>query len=387
MSVPDSGGLAVYVHWPFCESKCPYCDFNSHVGEGVDQASWRDALLNELDHYALRLEGRRVTSVYFGGGTPSLMEPATTARVIERIGQRWELAEGAEITLEANPTSCEAEAFAGFRAAGVNRLSLGVQALDDSALRFLGRGHDRAEALRALEIAKRLFARVSFDLIYARPGQTLADWAGELAQALSLSDGHLSLYQLTIEKGTPFFAAVRDGAFAPPDEVAGAELYDLTQEMLEAAGLPAYEVSNHAAPGAESRHNLAYWRSEDYLGIGPGAHGRLTLEGETIATRQARRPQDWLNRVQALGHATVEETRIEGAIRMSEVTMMGLRLTEGIPRERFERQTGESFESAFGPEKLRRLAEGGFLLLDEAGLRTSPSGRRVLDALLAELLG
>ncbi|MFO7482571.1 radical SAM family heme chaperone HemW, partial [Oceanibaculum nanhaiense] len=293
---PDS--LAVYVHWPFCRSKCPYCDFNSHVSASIDHARWRAALLREIDHYADRTLGRTVSSIFFGGGTPSLMEPATAAAVIEHIGKRWRLDAGVEITLEANPTSVEAALLAGFRSAGVNRVSLGVQALNDADLHFLGREHSAREALDAVAIAARLFDRFSFDLIYARPGQTVEAWEAELRQALSHAAGHISAYQLTIEEGTPFHLRHARGEFRIPDEDTGAALYEATQDVLEQAGLPAYEISNHARPGEESRHNLAYWRYADYAGIGPGAHGRLTLAQGKIATRQHRAPQIWLERVE-----------------------------------------------------------------------------------------
>ncbi len=286
--------FAVYVHWPFCKAKCPYCDFNSHVRAAIDQAAWQRALLAELDHYADRTPGRTVSSVFFGGGTPSLMAPATAAALIERIGQRWVLAGDAEITLEANPTSVEAERFRDFRAAGVNRASLGVQALDPAALTFLGRGHSVGEAIAAIALARRQFPRFSFDLIYARPGQEPAQWDAELKQALSLAGDHLSLYQLTIEKGTAFHTAHARGDFAIPDDDRAGMLYELTQLRLNEAGLPSYEISNHARPGGESRHNLVYWRYGDYVGIGPGAHGRLTLGGAKVATRQLRLPETWL---------------------------------------------------------------------------------------------
>src|SRR5579863_145353 len=268
--------LALYIHWPFCTSKCPYCDFNSHVRERIDEARWRNALLRELDRAAETLAGRRVASVFFGGGTPSLMAPQTAAALIERIATHWGLDDRTEITLEANPTSVEASRFAELRAAGVNRVSLGVQALDDGALKFLGRGHNAGEARGAVALAARLFPRFSFDLIYARPGQTLAAWRDELSAALAMAGNHLSLYQLTIEAGTAFATAYARGDFRLPDEETQAALYEVTQEALAAAGLPAYEISNHARPGEECRHNLVYWRYQDYLGIGPGAHGRLT---------------------------------------------------------------------------------------------------------------
>jgi oxygen-independent coproporphyrinogen-3 oxidase len=284
----ESPGFGVYVHWPFCRSLCPYCDFNSHVRESVDQGRWRGALIAELEHYAEATPGREVTSVFFGGGTPSLMAPETVGALIERIGALWRLDPEAEITLEANPTSVEAGKFAGFRAAGVNPVSLGVQSFHDEALAFLGRRHSAAEAVAALDLARRHFQRFSFDLIYARPAQTAAAWRQELARALQEAPGHLSVYQLTIEPGTVFHGAARRGELVVPEEEPAAELYEATQEVLEAAGLPAYEISNHARPDAACRHNLTTWRYGDYLGVGPGAHGRLTLGADKFATRQHR---------------------------------------------------------------------------------------------------
>lgn len=385
MMAPEN--LAVYVHWPFCRSKCPYCDFNSHVSASIDHARWRAALLREIDHYADRTPGRTITSIFFGGGTPSLMEPGTVAAVIEHISRRWRLDEGVEITLEANPTSVEAALLTGFRSAGVNRVSLGVQALNDADLKFLGREHSAREALAAVDIAARLFDRFSFDLIYARPGQTVDGWIAELRQALSQAVGHISAYQLTIEEGTPFHLRHARGEFQIPDEDTGAALYEATQAVLEESGLPAYEISNHARPGEESRHNLAYWRYADYAGIGPGAHGRLTLAEGKIATRQHRAPQIWLERVERDGHATQAELPVLPEERLTEMLMMGLRTVEGVPAERFLRETGEQMRAALDAERLERLVEGGFLIADEAGLRATAEGRQRLNALLPVLLG
>ncbi|MDB5411366.1 MAG: coproporphyrinogen oxidase [Rhodospirillales bacterium] len=379
--------LALYVHWPFCVSKCPYCDFNSHVRDGIEQERWRRALLAELDHYAAETSGRRVDSVFFGGGTPSLMDPATTAALIERIADRWDLVAAAEITLEANPTSVEAGRFRDFRAAGINRVSLGVQALDPASLRFLGRQHDVGEALAALDLARTIFPRFSFDLIYARPEQSLADWRDELGRALALAGDHLSLYQLTIEQGTAFAPAHARGDFTLPDENLAGSLYELTQELLDAAGMPSYEISNHARPGEESRHNLVYWRYGDYLGIGPGAHGRLTLAGEKFATRQLRAPETWLDAVEQRGHGTQERIPVAAAERLEEMLMMGLRLAEGIPRGRFRRESGGDPEAILDPTRIARLVEGGFLTLDGDGMRATAAGRQRLNALLASLLG
>jgi len=379
--------FAIYVHWPFCKSKCPYCDFNSHVRAEIDEARWRHALLADLDHYAGETGGRAVTSIFFGGGTPSLMSAATVAAVIDRIAARWPLDPAVEITLEANPTSVEAERFRDFRMAGVNRASLGVQALEDGALKFLGRAHDAREALAALDVARRTFERFSFDLIYARPRQTVAEWEAELERALDLAGEHLSVYQLTIEAGTAFATAHARGDFALPDEETQAQLYETTQARLAAAGLPAYEISNHARPGAECRHNLAYWRSADYVGVGPGAHGRLTLDGSRIATRQLRAPETWLAAAERQGHGSEERVTVAPPEHLEEVLMMGLRLAEGISRERFRTALGAEFESALEEKRLAPLIEEGFLVLDEQHLAATAAGRQRLNAVLAALLG
>ncbi|HZS85355.1 MAG TPA: radical SAM family heme chaperone HemW [Stellaceae bacterium] len=378
--------MAVYIHWPFCASKCPYCDFNSHVRASVDQGAWRRALLAELDHYAEETAGRTVSSVFFGGGTPSLMAAATAAAVLERVAQHWRLAGDLEVTLEANPGSVEAARFADFRAVGVTRVSLGVQALDPEALAFLGRRHSLDEALAALALARQHFPRFSFDLIYARPGQSVAAWRRELDRALALAGDHLSLYQLTIEPGTAFATAYARGDFAMPEDDLSGELFELTQERLAAAGLPAYEISNHARPGAESRHNLVYWRYGDYLGIGPGAHGRLTAGARKIATRQLRAPETWLAAVEAEGHGTAERIAIAPAERLREMLMMGLRLAEGVPRARFRRECGADPEALLDAGSLARLVEGGFLRLDAEGLGATAAGRQRLNAVLAALL-
>src|SRR5271154_2486567 len=329
--------LAIYIHWPFCRSKCPYCDFNSHVRDGIDAARWTRALLADLNHQAALLPGRTIGSVFFGGGTPSLMPPETVASLLESVQRLWTISADAEITLEANPNSAEAARFRAFAAAGVNRLSLGVQALDPTALRFLGRAHDRAEAIAAIEHARDNFARFSFDLIYARPGQSIAAWRRELDEALGLAGDHLSLYQLTIEPGTAFATLARRGDLVPPDEASAAAVFETTQDRMAAAGLPAYEISNHARPGAECRHNLAYWRYQDYAGIGPGAHGRLTLDSTKYATRQHRLPEKWLATVESKGTGIEETTAINHETAIEEVLMMGLRLVEGVSRARLER--------------------------------------------------
>ncbi|MGE5765995.1 MAG: radical SAM family heme chaperone HemW [Bacteroidota bacterium] len=379
-------GFGVYLHWPFCRSKCPYCDFNSHVRERVDQDRWRRALLADLDHAAAISGPRRVTSVFFGGGTPSLMPAETVAAALERIDALWGLPAGTEVTLEANPTSAEAERFAAFARAGVNRLSLGVQALDDRALKFLGRQHSAAEALAALDLARAAFPRISFDLIYARPDQSAAAWHDELAEALALGPEHISLYQLTIEEGTAFHGAWRRGELVLPEEDAAAALYEETAARLGAAGLPAYEISNHARPGGECRHNLTYWRYGDYAGIGPGAHGRLTWDGEKHATRQHRAPEAWLDLVERQGHGWRQVEAIAREQRLAEMVMMGLRLSEGIARAAFLSELGASPEALLPPDRLGRLVEEGYLAVDAEGLRATPAGRQRLDAVLGYLL-
>ena len=379
--------LALYVHWPFCLSKCPYCDFNSHVRESVDQARWRGALLRELDHFAELLPGAAIASVFFGGGTPSLMPPETAAAVIDRAAVRWSLAADAEITLEANPTSTEAASLEEFRAAGINRVSLGVQALDDDALRFLGRGHDSAEARQAVALAQRIMPRSSFDLIYARPGQSVEAWRDELAEALSFAGDHLSLYQLTVEKGTPFWGQQRDGAFALPDDDTGRALYDLTQEAMAAAGFAAYEVSNHARGGGACRHNLAYWRYDDYVGVGPGAHGRIRPRGsERLATRQHAGPESWLASVERAGHGTAESRSLGPQEQAREMLMMGLRLAEGVSEARLRQRTGCVLDSVIDRAGFARLVEAGYLERCDGRLCATVSGRPLLNSLLVELL-
>lgn len=379
-------GFGVYLHWPFCRAKCPYCDFNSHVRGSVDQDRWRRALLADLEHAAAKSGPRRVTSVFFGGGTPSLMPPETVAALIGKIDALWGLAPGTEITLEANPTSAEAARFAGFAAAGVNRLSLGVQALDDDALTFLGRQHSAAEALAALALARDAFPRISFDLIYARPGQSAAAWQAELAAALDLGPEHISLYQLTIEEGTVFHGAWRRGELTLPEEDDAATLFEATAAQLEAAGLPAYEISNHARPGAECRHNLTYWRYGDYAGIGPGAHGRLSFDGAKHATREHRAPEAWLDLVERQGHGWRQVEAIAPEQRLAEMVMMGLRLRDGIARADLRRELKAPLEDLLPDERLQQLVNEGYLEIDTAGLRATAAGRQRLDALLGYLL-
>jgi oxygen-independent coproporphyrinogen-3 oxidase len=377
--------FGVYVHWPFCLAKCPYCDFNSHARERIDQARWRDALLAELDHWAEATRGETVASVFFGGGTPSLMRPDTVAALIDRVRRRWNVAPDVEITLEANPTSVEAGNFVALAAAGVNRVSLGVQALNDADLRFLGRRHSAREALEAVAVAHRHFARINFDLIYARPGQTTQGWRTELQEALTHAGEHLSVYQLTIEKQTTFEGAYRRGEFALPDEDTAAALYETTQEVLSTAGLPAYEISNHARGGAECRHNLLYWRYGAYVGIGPGAHGRPRVRGQRLAVRQHRAPEVWLEQVERTGHATVERRVLAPAEQAEEALMMGLRLSAGIDAGQFAAATGAALDDALDARGLRVLIDGGFLARDAGGLRATREGLLRLDAVLAKL--
>ena len=374
--------FGLYIHWPFCLSKCPYCDFNSHVVERIDQAAWRQALLRELDEGAARTEGRTVTSVFFGGGTPSLMDPATTAALIERIGQRWKIADDIEITLEANPGTIDAERFKDIRAAGVNRVSMGLQALDDKELKFLGRVHDSAQAIKAVELARAIFPRMSFDLIYARPGQSLDSWRTELTRAIAMAADHLSLYQLTIEPGTAFHPMAARGDFVMPDDDHAAALFEMTQEITEAAGLPAYEISNHAKPGAECRHNLLYWQGDDFLGIGPGAHGRLTDDrGRTTTHRRHRAPEIWRGMVLEKGEGTAEEGVLDREDRITELVMMGLRLTEGLSLRKFP-----SLEPALDAEGLAEMIEEGFLERSGGHLRATARGRLLLNSLIERIL-
>ena len=383
----DPGSLALYVHWPFCKAKCPYCDFNSHVREAVDHAAWAAALVAEVERVAAQVPERTLTSIFFGGGTPSLMAPETVAAVIAAAGRAWPFAADIEITLEANPTSVEAAKLRDFRAAGVNRASLGVQSLAEGDLRFLGRQHSAAEALAAVALARETFPRVSFDLIYARPGQTVEAWRRELDQALAFGPDHLSVYQLTIEEGTAFHTAVRRGDWSPLDEEAQAALFEVTQEVLGAAGLPAYEISNHARPGNESRHNLTYWRYGDYAGIGPGAHGRLPgRDGTRLASAAFRKPETWLDHVRRQGDGTETLAELDAATQVDEALMMGLRLAEGVPLGRIERLGGAAFEQLVSPARLQRLVDGGFLHLAGDRLFATTRGREVLNTLLGELL-
>ncbi len=379
----DESAFGVYVHWPFCRSKCPYCDFNSHVSHRpVDQQRFVRAFAAEIAVTAALTPGRSVSTVFFGGGTPSLMEPGTVAAVLDALARHWRITPDVEVTLEANPTSVEAERFAGYRAAGVNRVSLGVQALDDAALAALGRTHTVEEALAAVGIARRHFERYSFDLIYARPGQALAQWRQELKRAISEAASHLSLYQLTIEPETPFAALHAGGRLAIPDEDRARDLYDITQEVCADAGLPAYEISNHARPGAECRHNLVYWRYHEYVGIGPGAHGRLDLNGVRRATVSERRPEAWLGLVESQGHGFVAEEPLSRDEQADEYLLMGLRLAEGIDLDRFEHLAGRPLPAG----QIAWLERHGLVETTPAGgLRVTPAGFPVLNAVVAEL--
>ena len=374
--------LALYVHWPFCVSKCPYCDFNSHVRASVDQEEWCAALLRDLEHEARQTPRRRLGSIFFGGGTPSLMPPSTVAALIDAAGRHWGLSPGIEITLEANPSSVEAARFADLAAAGVNRVSLGLQSLADDALRFLGRAHCVSEGLAALETAQRAFGRVSFDLIYALPGQSETEWQAELGRALSFGTSHLSLYQLTIEPGTRFAALAARGELAEADPDRAAGLYELTQAITRQAGLPAYEISNHARPGEESRHNLAYWRYRPYAGIGPGAHGRRAGR----ATRRHRKPENWLKALARGGHGIEEELEVTPSEQASEALLMGLRLREGVDLERIAALGGREIDLLLDLPAVERLASHGLLVLQENRLRATAAGMLLLDAILAEIV-
>ena len=376
-------GFGLYLHWPYCQSKCPYCDFNSHVAASIDQSRWQRAYLAEIDRLAAETPGRVLGTVFFGGGTPSLMEPALVAAVLERIRARWPQANDPEVTLEANPGSVEAGRFRAYAEAGVSRISMGIQSLDDAHLRALGRLHSVAEARAAFEIARAAFPRVSFDLIYARQGQGLADWRRELAEALAMAVDHLSLYQLTIEEGTAFGDRQRRGRLPGlPGEDIAADMYAATQELCEAAGMPGYEVSNHAAPGAESRHNLIYWRSGDWIGIGPGAQGRLTLGGRRMATDTPRAPLAWLAQVEREGHGEAGREALSEGDRAAEYLMMGLRLAEGIDLARHTRLAGRPLAET----ALARLEEIGMVRRDGGRLMATARGRIVLNAVLRDLM-
>ena len=378
-----SAAFGVYVHWPFCLSKCPYCDFNSHVRHtGIDEERFARAFAREIEITAARTPGRQVSSIFLGGGTPSLMRPQTVGGILDAIGKHWNVARDVEVTLEANPTSVEATRFAGYRSAGVNRVSLGVQALDDASLKALGRMHTAREALDAVAIARGAFERYSFDLIYARPDQTPRMWAEELKRAIAEAAEHLSLYQLTIEEDTPFFGLHAAGKLKTPDEATARALFDMTQEVCGQHGLPAYEISNHARPGAECRHNLVYWRGEEYAGIGPGAHGRLDIDGVRHAIATEKRPEAWLMRVEANGHGVTTDDLLNSEERADEFLLMGLRLAEGIDPKRYAALSGRALD----PARIAILRDEGAITVDADGrLSVTQSGFPVLDAVVADL--
>ncbi|MCW5701748.1 MAG: radical SAM family heme chaperone HemW [Bradyrhizobium sp.] len=379
----EQKAFGVYVHWPFCLSKCPYCDFNSHVRHAsIDEERFARAFAREIEMTARRVPGREVSSIFLGGGTPSLMQPQTVGAILDAIARHWHVARDVEVTLEANPTSVEAMRFRGYRTAGVNRVSLGVQALDDASLKELGRLHSAREALDAVAIARSAFDRYSFDLIYARPGQTPQMWADELQRAIGEAAEHLSLYQLTIEEGTPFYGLHAAGKLQTPDEATARALYDVTQEVCAHHGLPAYEISNHARKGAECRHNLIYWRGEEYAGIGPGAHGRLDIDGTRHATATEKRPESWLMRVEASGHGTITDDSLNSEERADEFLLMGLRLTEGIDPRRYQALSGRPLD----PKRIALLREEGAISVEADGrLRVTKDGFPVLDAVVADL--
>jgi putative oxygen-independent coproporphyrinogen III oxidase len=373
--------LGIYIHWPFCESKCAYCDFNSHVRESVDHARWRDALLAELRYEATLTQGRQVASIFFGGGTPSLMQPDTVEALIAEVKMLWSTTADLEITLEANPSSVEATRFAGFAQAGVNRVSLGIQSLDDDVLKFLTRRHDAREARSAIEVAQRCFPRMSFDLIYARPGQSVAQWQAELHDALSFGTRHLSLYQLTIEPNTGFAGSYKRGAFVLPDEDAAVALFDATQELMDAAGLPLYEISNHAAASEVCRHNLIYWRYCDYIGIGPGAHGRRTAQ----ATMRLKRPEAWLAAVERQQHGVADVLNLDAATRGEEALLMGLRLAGGIDAHWFEQRTNCTLTDVIDVAQANALEAQGLIRYTGSNLQTTRRGALLLNSVIAQL--
>lgn len=380
----QAGGFGLYIHWPFCQSKCPYCDFNSHVAASIDQRRWRDAYLKNIRQWASETKGRVLETVFFGGGTPSLMDPEVVADILDTVRTSWPMVNNPEITLEANPTSVEAGRFAGYREAGVNRVSMGVQSLRDADLRRLGRLHSADEAKEAFDIARNLFDRVSFDLIYARQSQTLADWRAELTEALSMAVDHLSLYQLTIEDGTAFADRFSRGGLKDlPDEEVQADMYSLTQEVCAAHGMPGYEISNHAKPDAESRHNMIYWRMGDYIGIGPGAHGRLTSSGRRWATVEPKAPELWVNAVEKDEAERTIREEISLSEQALEYLLMSLRLAEGTEISRYERLAGEPLS----PDRIDRLMELGLISIFDGRLITSVAGRAVLNSILRELVG
>lgn len=389
MTTQSRSSAALYIHWPFCKKKCPYCDFNSHVREGVDHAAWREALLRELRYWHARAPEKSISSIFFGGGTPSLMEPSTVAALIDEVHKLWPTAAGGcEITLEANPTSVEAAKFISLKAAGVNRVSLGVQSLKPESLAFLGREHSASEALDAVALAAKIFPRYSFDLIYALPNQTLREWEKELKEALGFARGHLSLYQLTIEENTAFHHAYHVGkSFALPEDSLAAELYALTQTIMEDAGLPAYEISNHASSGNESRHNLAYWNSDSYIGIGPGAHGRVDVGPSRLTTRAQKSPERWLSAVQHAGHGVEEELSLSVQERAEEIILMGLRLPEiGVDLTKLRADVASYLTTLWADGRVEQLVQQNMLIATPTNLRPTRHGQLVLNSIIEKLL-
>ncbi|MGH1403067.1 MAG: radical SAM family heme chaperone HemW [Alphaproteobacteria bacterium] len=381
-----SNQMGIYIHWPFCAAKCPYCDFNSHVRETFDQEEWAKAYVTALEHYARDVPDKQVVSIFFGGGTPSLMDGKTVETIIDAIQRLWSIANDLEVTLEANPTSIEIDKFKSFQAAGVNRISIGVQAFRDKDLSFLGREHDAKEARKAIEIASNIFDRFSFDLMYGRPEQSLTDWESELNEAINYARGHMSLYQLTIERNTPFYMRHSRGEFLIPDDVEGAEFYHVTQDILEGGGLPAYEVSNHAAEGLECRHNLIYWHMADYIGVGAGAHGRFMCGDTKYATRDHSAPEIWLKRVSERGHGAHEREALSCDDRFFECLMMGLRLYQGISVARCEEISGRSFKDMIDQEHLKTVINEGWIEKGGDNLRLSREGMLRLNAIIPYII-
>lgn len=378
--------LSLYIHWPFCENKCPYCDFNSHVRADIKEKRWEQALLRELSTEANSFPNRRVSSIFFGGGTPSLMAPETVSSLLQAINNYWELEDNVEITLEANPSSIDKLRFKDFHAIGINRLSLGVQAFNDSALEFLGRTHTVQEVIKALELVREIFPKYSFDLIYCRPGQTLRSWSMELEFALNFAKSHLALYQLTIERGTAFFARHRKAEFKMPDADSAAKQYEYTRDILSYAGLTHYEVSNHSKPGEECRHNLTYWRYGDYVGVGPGAHGRISKSGNKWAYRRISNPEKWLEQTEARGDGIQKKTKLTQKQVFQEMVLMGLRLTEGLDLRELNKQSGFAINHWIKPNNLQLLIDKKLLDLEDGKLRATDTGLLCLDAVITKLL-
>jgi oxygen-independent coproporphyrinogen-3 oxidase len=386
VSEPKLEPLSIYLHWPFCGSKCPYCDFNSHVRPQIEEQRWVDATISGLDYWHGRYPDRQITTIFWGGGTPSLLAPASVERVLSHIAKRWSMASECEITLEANPTTHEAERFQGFRAAGVNRLSLGVQSFQQDALDFLGRTYKVAEAEHALAHIAETFPRYSYDLIYALPGQTLETWRPQLDHALSFAGEHISLYQLTFEQGTRFYQLLKSGKMEALDDETAADLYDYTHDQLTTRGLLPYEVSNFAVPGQECRHNLTYWTGGDWIGVGPGAHGRIGQAGNRLATTEWRSPERWLQKVEANSQGCETETPLSAAEAAEELVLMGLRLSSGIDRYQFETLTGLPLDHVLAPDRVETLVKSGLADLQDDRIALTPEGRQVLDAAIKFLL-